>query len=227
MTATRSRLFPALGVLLAGGMFLTACGSEDSAASNPARPSSAPVAATGAVAGTFTGTLTYWAPGKLRVGERAFWVAQDTQIWGSGGICGDGKGHSLVECTVGQLEKAAKKGTVRVEVTVGKDGIASKVVDQTPNKTAASGGEGAGGNSGVAGTFAGTLTYWAPGKLRVGERAFWLANDTEIWGSGGICGDGKGHSLVECTVGQLEKAAKKGTVRVEVTVGKDGIASKV
>ncbi|GAB2618478.1 hypothetical protein GCM10027168_58500 [Streptomyces capparidis] len=272
MTATRTRLLPALGVLLAGGLFLTGCGSDDSAASTPTKSSTSTAGAaadggsaakdgkdgkggtataTGAAAqggtsakggasasggtqagspataqsGTVTGTLTYLAPGKLMVGERAFFVATDTQIWGAGGICGDAAGQSASECTVEQLEKAAKTGKIRAEVEIGKDGIAVEIREQ--KAAGSSSGGGAAEDDRGDGTVTGVLTYLAPGKLMVGERAFFVATDTQIWGAGGICGDAAGQSASECTVEQLEKAAKTGKIRAEVEIGKDGIAVEI
>ncbi|MFE1961553.1 hypothetical protein [Streptomyces sp. NPDC057617] len=75
--------------------------------------------------GTFYGELTFWAPGKLRVGERAFWVAVDTEIIG-GEICGDPETPEAEKCTPEELDDAAKAGNLRVEVII-KKGIAERV----------------------------------------------------------------------------------------------------
>lgn len=78
---------------------------------------------------------------------------------------------------------------------------------------------------GADGTFSGVLTYLAPGKLLVGERAFWVAVDTEIIG-GDICGDPETPEAEKCTPDDLDAAAKNGNLNVEVTITK-GIADRV
>ncbi|MYV54590.1 hypothetical protein [Streptomyces sp. SID3212] len=78
---------------------------------------------------------------------------------------------------------------------------------------------------GADGTFSGVLTYLAPGKLLVGERAFWVAVDTEIVG-GDICGDPETPEAEKCTPDDLDAAAKNGNLNVEVTITK-GIAERV
>jgi hypothetical protein len=78
---------------------------------------------------------------------------------------------------------------------------------------------------GVDGTFSGVLTFLAPGKLLVGERAFWVAVDTEIIG-GDICGDPETSEAEKCTPDDLDAAAKNGNLNVEVTI-KKGAAERV
>ncbi|MFI6085717.1 hypothetical protein ACIBBB_33035 [Streptomyces sp. NPDC051217] len=75
--------------------------------------------------GTFSGVLTFLAPGKLLVGERAFWVAVDTEIIG-GDICGDPETPEAEKCTPDDLDAAAKNGNLNVEVTI-KKGNAERV----------------------------------------------------------------------------------------------------
>ncbi|MEU0696820.1 hypothetical protein ABZ349_22985 [Streptomyces niveus] len=75
--------------------------------------------------GTFSGVLTFLAPGKLLVGERAFWVAVDTEIIG-GDICGDPETPKAEKCTPDELDAAAESGNLNVEVTI-KKGIAERV----------------------------------------------------------------------------------------------------
>ncbi|MGW0656428.1 hypothetical protein ACWD4T_48185, partial [Streptomyces umbrinus] len=192
LSRTRSRTLAAIGFLAATGLFLTACGPEDSAgadaSSSPggasdspsaSAPAGSPAASGGSDSseapagsdGTFSGTLTFLAPGKLLVGERAFWVAEDTVIQGAG-ICGDPETAGAENCTADQLDDTAKAGNTEAEVSIEK-GIATKVFAA----------EGGGGDSSEApagsdGTFSGKLTFLAPGKLLVGERAFWVAEDT-------------------------------------------------
>ncbi|MFF2522935.1 hypothetical protein [Streptomyces liangshanensis] len=75
--------------------------------------------------GTFSGVLAFQAPGKLLVGERAFWVAEDTEITG-GDICGDPETPEAEKCTPDDLDAVAQDGNLNVEVTITK-GIADRV----------------------------------------------------------------------------------------------------
>ncbi|MFG2226977.1 hypothetical protein [Streptomyces sp. NPDC048644] len=96
---------------------------------------SAPVGGGAANAGnhrTLVGKLEYLAPGKLIVKpegggtDQAFLVANTTNVLGAAAICGgpDGNvtigkdGYGTTKCTVEQLEKAAKSGSVTVRVTM-------------------------------------------------------------------------------------------------------------
>ncbi|WP_030675151.1 hypothetical protein [Streptomyces rimosus] len=91
---------------------------------------------------TVNGTLKYLAPGKYTVApesgmEQAFFTATDTRILGATTICGGPDGtvtidkgsYGTTSCTEEQLEKAAKRNTVKVRVTVRK-GIATQVVER-------------------------------------------------------------------------------------------------
>src|SRR5688500_5054202 len=105
MSLTRARNLAGLTLLAATAVFLTACGpnntSGSAATGSPRNPAGSPAAAgrpKKAPDGPFEGTLSYVASGQLLVGQRMFWVAEDTDIPGSGGLCGDGKGHSLKPC---------------------------------------------------------------------------------------------------------------------------------
>ncbi|MFD7897594.1 hypothetical protein [Streptomyces sp. NPDC059743] len=86
------------------------------------------------VTGTWFGNVSYLAPGKYTVSdmkgvEQAFWLAEDTDIEGTGDICGtdDPNNQAATPCTEAELEAAAKSG-VSAEVTL-KDGIAVRIVD--------------------------------------------------------------------------------------------------
>ncbi|MET8011301.1 hypothetical protein ABZU86_18145 [Streptomyces sp. NPDC005271] len=79
--------------------------------------------------GTFSGALTYLAPGKYIVQNKAFFVADDTEIVGAGTICGDPEGQTSNDCTFDQLDAAVKKGGVHADVTVVK-GIATRIAEQ-------------------------------------------------------------------------------------------------
>ncbi|MGW1412657.1 hypothetical protein [Streptomyces sp. NPDC002403] len=174
MLLNHTRKLAGIAVLIAGGMFLTACNSEtepsgaDSVKSGQAAVSSTDTqkpdadsvkSGQGAVSstdtqkpdsreksatkkdgvsdanadsradGTVTGVLTYMAPGKLVVGSRPFWIAEDTEIWGAGDICGDAAGQSASKCTVEELEKAAKTGKTKAEVAIVK-GVATEIREQ-------------------------------------------------------------------------------------------------
>ncbi|MEU4611767.1 hypothetical protein [Streptomyces umbrinus] len=149
LSRTRSRTLAAIGFLAATGLFLTACGPEDSAgadaSSSPggasdspsaSAPAGSPAASGGSDSseapagsdGTFSGTLTFLAPGKLLVGERAFWVAEDTEVTG-GDICGDPETAEAEKCTADDLDAAAEAGNLTVEVTI-KKGIAGRVTQK-------------------------------------------------------------------------------------------------
>ncbi|MFI5961160.1 hypothetical protein ACIA8J_03220 [Streptomyces asoensis] len=101
-------------------------------------------------------------------------------------------------------------------------------------KSSTGGGSGSGGSGSsgkVSGTWLGTVSYLAPGKYTVSDikdtqQQFWLAEDTEIWGVGGMCGDADGQAAVECTEAQLEKAAKAGSLSATVKIT-DGIATSI
>ncbi|NGO07590.1 hypothetical protein G5C60_07970 [Streptomyces sp. HC44] len=63
--------------------------------------------------------------------EQQFLVAEDTEIWGYGDICGDTNtgegGQGGIECTEAELETAAKKG-FSAEVVIS-NGIATTIRD--------------------------------------------------------------------------------------------------
>ncbi|MGP3952540.1 hypothetical protein [Streptomyces sp. 7N604] len=261
MSLNRSRKIAGLAALVVSGVLLTGCNpfsdEPDAAGTSKAAASSVDSPESDSRAdGVVTGTLTYMAPGKLEVDGRPFYVAEDTEIWGSGLICGDPAGQALDECTAEELEAAAKKGGAEAEVEIQK-GTAVKVTDQyrsdNPSEvdeghvagadggtdssenpagtdrgqaSGADGGNDATADNRADGTVTGTLTYMAPGKLEVDGRPFYVAEDTEVWGAGDICGDGEGHVADECTVEELEAAAKKGGVTVAVDI-KKGVANVV
>ncbi|MFC9853953.1 hypothetical protein [Streptomyces prasinus] len=249
------RLRKALVVTTAitAGLLMTACQNEDvddnasaasSSSSSPAasaKGAEAVASGTGkGVSGSFkNGKVTHLAPGKYIVSvpgrtDQAFFVSEDTEIWGAGGICGDAEGQSATECTEAELEAAAKKGAVSADVEM-KDGAAVSVTEQPageqPGSAEQSGSaEGVAEGKGVNGTWFGNVSYLAPGKYTVSdikgvEQAFFVSEDTEIWGAGDICGDAEGQSATECTEAELERAARKG-VGAEVTLS-NGIATRI
>ncbi|MFI7500654.1 hypothetical protein ACIBVL_19545 [Streptomyces sp. NPDC049687] len=267
MASPRFRSVLIAAAAVTGTLLMTACQSDDVAQGNVADvAATANVAAAnkGGVSGTFSnGTVDYLAPGKYTVTTggktQAFWLAEDTKIWGSGGVCGDADGQAVEECTAAELEKAAKSGPVPADVVM-KNGIAVTVTERHP-ASSGTGGSSTGGSSsgssstggsssgssstggssssssggsssGVSGTWLGAVSYLAPGKYLVSdgrnnpEQQFWLAEDTEILGAGGMCGDADGQSATTCTEAELEAAAKAGKLTAEVTL-KDGIATRI
>ncbi|NGO10835.1 hypothetical protein G5C60_25375 [Streptomyces sp. HC44] len=84
------------------------------------------------VNGTWLGNVSYLAPGKYTVSEmkgveQAFWVADDTLVYGAGAICGSPRSAEMSPCTPAELEAAAKKG-VSAEVRI-TDGIATRITE--------------------------------------------------------------------------------------------------
>ncbi|MEU9051341.1 hypothetical protein AB0D37_13135 [Streptomyces sp. NPDC048384] len=177
------------------------------------------------VSGSFTdGEVTYLAPGKYIVsvpgkGDQQFLVADDTEVYGAGTICGEAGAKVDAPCTLDQLEAAAKKDAVNADVKM-KNGIATLVTERH--------------GKGVDGTWFGNVSYLAPGKYTVSdmkgvEQQFFIAEDTEIRGYDDICdavntGAG-GEGGTECTEAELEAAAKKG-FSAEVVIS-NGIATSI
>ncbi|EXU65070.1 hypothetical protein Z951_27725 [Streptomyces sp. PRh5] len=109
------------------------------------------------------------------------------------------------------------------------------------------GGNGGGNGGGAANAgnhrvYVGTLKYLAPGKMTIKpesgdmEQAFLVSNATRILGAAAICSDDggtvsigdDGYGTSQCTVEQLEKAAKTNSVTVRVTMNpKSGGAETV
>ncbi|WP_328884384.1 hypothetical protein [Streptomyces sp. NBC_00299] len=177
------------------------------------------------VSGSFTdGKVTYLAPGKYIVsvpgkGDQQFLVADDTEVYGAGTICGEAAAKVDAPCTLDQLEAAAQKDAVNADVKM-KNGIATLVTERH--------------GKGVDGTWFGNVSYLAPGKYTVSdmkgvEQQFFIAEDTEIRGYDDICdavntGAG-GEGGTECTEAELEAAAKKG-FSAEVVIS-NGIATSI
>ncbi|NUQ97422.1 MAG: hypothetical protein HOY79_13025 [Streptomyces sp.] len=167
------------------------------------------------------GKVSYLAPGKYIVSvpgktDRAFFVADDTQVHGAGTICGGS------QCTLGQLETATRKAAVPADVTIRK-GVATVVRERH-------GAGGGTGTKGVSGTWLGNVGYLAPGKFTVSdmkgvEQAFFVADSTKVYGAGTICGTPGSSGTSRCTLDQLEAAAKKGVSAKVVISG--GVATTV
>ncbi|MFE9645077.1 hypothetical protein ACFYO0_13370 [Streptomyces sp. NPDC006365] len=210
------------------------------------------------VSGSFkNGKVTYLAPGKYIVSvpgkdDQQFLVAEDTEVYGVGTICGEAGSKVDAPCTLDQLETATKKGAVNADVKM-KDGIAALVTERRAAQQDTGSGssdtdsdsdsdsgtretvvEGINKGKGVNGTWFGNVSYLAPGKYTVSdmkgvEQQFLVAEDTEIWGYGDICGDTNtgegGQGGIECTEAELETAAKKG-FSAEVVIS-NGIATTI
>ena len=252
---------------ITAGLLMTACqnGTADSSSGKSAADTASPVAAaekasdsknsndSKGVSGSFeNGTVTYLAPGKYIVSvqgkdDQQFWVADDTEVYGVGTICGDAGSKVDAPCTLDQLESALKKGAVNADVEM-KNGVATLVTerrtaqqDSESDSGSDSGSdsretvvEGINEGKGVNGTWFGNVSYLAPGKYTVSdmkgtEQQFLVADDTKIMGYDDICdavntGPG-GEGGVECTEAQLETAAKKGfSAEVEIS---NGIATTI
>ena len=214
-------------------------GSKDSAGSKDSTSSKNSKGVSGSFQG---GEVTYLAPGKYIVSasgrdDQQFWVAEDTEVYGGGTICGDAGSKVDAPCTLDQLEAALKKGAVNADVEM-KDGVATLVTerraarqDSDSRETVV---EGINKGKGVNGTWFGNVSYLAPGKYTVSdqkgtEQEFLVADDTKIMGYDDICdavntGPG-GEGGVECTEAQLEAAAKKG-FSAEVKIS-NGIATTI
>lgn len=151
---------------ITAGLLMTACqnGTDDSSSGKSG--ADAPAVAEKAsdaknskgVSGSFkNGKVTYLAPGKYIVsvpgkGDQQFWVANDTEVYGVGTICGDASSKVDAPCTLDQLEAATKKGAVNADVEM-KNGIASLVTErraaqQDSGSEAGSGSSGSGSDSG-------------------------------------------------------------------------------
>ncbi|MEE1938791.1 hypothetical protein V1L54_05085 [Streptomyces sp. TRM 70361] len=246
-SSRRAKSFLVAVAFLTGTGLLTACQGEDTASadtsastgSSTAVPAQKKAKPTG-VSGTFAdGVVEYLAPDKYLVStgdrDQQFWVSRDTKVHGAGTICGKA-GASGTECTLEELEKVLKGGSVPADVVL-KDGIATTITErQAPDEGAPVEDpepvtEGIGKGKGVNGTWFGSVTRLAPGKYIVtgpgGEaQQFFVGEDTRIWGSGDICGDEDAQAVTACTEAQLEAAAKGPGVSAEVVIA-NGIATTI
>ncbi|MGI5196468.1 hypothetical protein ACQEVY_22935 [Streptomyces sp. CA-288835] len=248
------KAFVVTAAITTAGLMMTACqndsssGTSKSSGSSSSKSSkdsgtskssteqdsldSSPVANNGSgsksgVSGTFkNGTVSYLAPGKFTVTvpgktEQAFFVAEDTLVYGAGQVCGSPGSEERPQCTLDELESATKKKAVAADVTM-KDGVATVVRERHDAQNGTPGG--------VNGTWFGNVSYLAPGKFTVSdmkgvEQAFFIADDTLIYGAGTICGTPNSAEMTQCTPDELEAAAKNG-VSAEVKLT-DGIATTI
>ncbi|MEU6115419.1 hypothetical protein ABZ840_12950 [Streptomyces sp. NPDC047117] len=150
------------------------------------------------------------------------------------GVTACGQGDDAAAGTTGSSASAQHDGG---SANKGSSGSAADI----GSKTAPEGGGLA--NAGNHKIVEGKLEYMAPGKLIVKrqdggmDQAFFVANATKILGAASICSDDPdggvtigddGYGTSECTVEQLEKAAKTEAVTVRVTMStKSGAAETV
>ncbi|MGW2836908.1 hypothetical protein ACWCWD_03800 [Streptomyces sp. NPDC001493] len=85
------------------------------------------------VNGTWNGKVRFLAPGKYTVTgsdgtDQQFFVSEDTDIEGTGDICGTEDGQAAMPCSEEMLEAATKGDGVDAEVVVA-NGIAKSIVD--------------------------------------------------------------------------------------------------
>ncbi|MFC8963395.1 hypothetical protein [Streptomyces sp. NPDC057094] len=253
---------------ITAGLLMTACqNGTDSDASGTSGSGSSAVAEKASdakksatskgVSGSFeNGKVTYLAPGKYIVSVpgrqgQEFFVADDTEVYGTGTLCGEAGAKVDAPCTLDQLEAATKKGAVGANVRM-KDGIATLVTERRAAQQGSGSGTGSDSGSGsdagsdsrdtavegidkgkgVNGTWFGNVSFLAPGRYTVSdtkgtEQEFFVAEDTEILGYDDICGDATqaGRAGTECTEDELETAAKKG-FSAEVVIS-NGIATSI
>ncbi|UUU23731.1 hypothetical protein [Streptomyces sp. DSM 40750] len=146
---------------ITAGLLMTACqNGTDTDSSGKSGTDTAAVAEKASnsknsqgLSGTFkNGTVTYLAPGKYIVSvpgkdDQQFLVADDTEVYGAGTICGEAGAKVDAPCTLDQLEAATKKGAVNADVEM-KKGIATLVTE----RRAAQQGTGSGSSSGSSGS---------------------------------------------------------------------------
>ncbi|MGW0946009.1 hypothetical protein ACWD4O_26185 [Streptomyces sp. NPDC002623] len=200
-------------VAITAGLLMTACQNGTDADSSGKSGTGATADAENAsnsknskgVSGTFKdGKVTYLASGKYIVtvtGKDAqqFLVAEDTEVYGVGTICGVSGSKVDAPCTLDELETAVKKGAVNADVEM-KDGVATLVTErraaqqdtgsgstsgsaESPSTSSGSSSgsgsgssdsretvvEGVNGGKGVNGTWFGNVSYVAPGKYTVSD----------------------------------------------------------
>ncbi|MEU5209554.1 hypothetical protein [Streptomyces sp. NPDC020742] len=200
----RGRRLAAASLLAVTALSLTACGDNGSAA--PAASASAPSAPDD---GGKAGTTGAGGSGGATSGGSA---AGDGQA-GGGGTSG-GKGGSGTGGSAGSSSAGGSGGT-------GSKGGASA------------------GRKGATGTWTGTLKWLTEDKLTVVpktgmEQAFYLTGSTKALSAATICEapdgrvhmDSSGYGTTSCTLADLRKAARLGSVEVRVTLD-DGAATKV
>ncbi|GAA0897167.1 MULTISPECIES: hypothetical protein [Streptomyces violaceusniger group] len=201
------RIAAALVVAAALGLGATACGPDDSESAGSSN-SSASASATSSSSSDSSGSQ-----------------GQDSGSTGGGSASNGGGSASSGGGSASNGGGSASSGGGSASTSGGSD---------------ATGGGAA--NAGNHRTVVGKLKYLAPGKLIVKpddgstDQAFYVSNATQVLGAAAICGEESGHvalgkdgyGTTKCTVDDLEKAAKTGSVTVRVTMStKSGGAETV
>jgi hypothetical protein len=195
---------------LTAGLLMTACqnGADDSSSGKNGTGTAAVAQKASdskkskGVSGSFrNGKVTYLAPGKYIVSvpgkeDQQFWVADDTEVYGVGTICGEAGAKVDAPCTLDQLEAATKKAAVNADVVMRK-GVATLVTERraaqqgggsdsgSESGPGSDSGSGTGSDSGsdsretvvegidkgkgVDGTWFGNVSYLAPGTYTVSD----------------------------------------------------------
>ncbi|MFC9230641.1 hypothetical protein ACFTZI_17045 [Streptomyces decoyicus] len=207
----RGRRLAVASLVAAAALSLTACQSgDDKASATPSASSSQAASDGGSTAGDATS-------GGASAGS-------------SSGGSSTGSSSAGGEQTGGGSGAATGKGASRTGTNGGQ-----------ASATGGSGGQGgaSAGRKGVSGTWVGTLKWLTEDKLTVApdggaEQAFHLTDSTKALGAAVFCEapdgrvhmDGSGYGTTPCTLADLRKAARLGTVEVRVAVD-HGVATKV
>jgi hypothetical protein len=108
--------------------------SDDSAVDDDSAADDSNSGVSGGVSGTFAdGTIAYLAPGKYTVSvsgkEQQFFVSESTAVYGAGTLCGKYATRATTRCSLGDLEKNTKSGSVAADVVV-KQGVATRITER-------------------------------------------------------------------------------------------------
>ncbi|WP_245873854.1 hypothetical protein [Streptomyces phaeoluteigriseus] len=125
--------------------------------------------------------------------------------------------------TAGLLMTACQNGTDDSASGITGTGVAGVTEKET----------GSTNSKGVSASFKnGEVTYRAPGKYIVsvpgkGDQQFLVADDTEVYGAGTICGTAGAGVDAPCTLDQLEAATKEDAVSADVEMRNDAVSADV
>ncbi|MFJ9039040.1 hypothetical protein ACIRF8_20900 [Streptomyces sp. NPDC102406] len=111
------------------------------------------------------------------------------------------------------------------------DGGGSAAAGTSADGDSAADDSAAGVDGGVSGTFAGgTVEYLAPQKYTVSvkgkEQQFYVSNSTSVYGAGVLCGTYSPKATTRCSLADLEKNTRSGSVAADVVV-KSGVATSI
>ncbi|MFG2890225.1 hypothetical protein [Streptomyces sp. NPDC048248] len=155
------------------------------------------------------------------------------------GVTACGEGSGAAGAAGSAAGSGSKDASASAQPTSGSSSDKSGSQGQAGGESASPGGGGV-AHAGNHRTIVGTLEYLAPGKLIVKpesggmDQAFFVANATKILGAASICSDDQGsvslgddgYGTSKCTVDELEKAAKTGSVTVRVTMNPESGAGE-